>query len=244
MGGRCRQRRAGSQNAPSLKMITPRSFSSLKVLFLSLVCPSHLPKAIICDSRHFVNCMGDISLDHRIEREHIMTKTTLTLATMTAVAFLTSITISTPSFAKMVSNSTAASLLTQCLVAKDSNTNTSAPAGWGACCSKSLGYCVECPPNRADKCHKYPIRYVPTRPKIITPAPGQLAPVESKYKSSTSKPWNKWQRIPQKNRLRLRQKLKSTSHLSNIWGVAQSDEIASEQNCLIMLMRATDNAWM
>jgi hypothetical protein len=99
------------------------------------------------------------------------------LATMAAIALLPSLTVSTPSFAKMVNNSTASSLLTQCMLADDANTDVpTMPSGWGGCCSASLGYCVECPPKSTDKCHKYPTRGGTSRNQSTAPEVGAVAP--------------------------------------------------------------------
>jgi len=99
------------------------------------------------------------------------------ITTMTAMALLTSLTISTPSFAKMVSNSTASSLLTQCLLADDANSDVpTMPSGWGGCCSASLGYCVECPPKSTDSCHKYAARGAASRTQSTAPESGAVAP--------------------------------------------------------------------
>lgn len=87
--------------------------------------------------------------------------------------FLLSI-ISTPTVAKKVSNTTAGSLLTQCALADD-KTDTMGPGldapDTDVCCSKSLGYCVECPKDGKGLCDKFPVRERRTLPKTTTTAP-------------------------------------------------------------------------
>jgi hypothetical protein len=111
-----------------------------------------------------------------------------TFATMVAMALFASLTLSTPSHAEKINNSTAASLLTQCELADDTTRDMGGlehpGAGYTVCCSKSLGYCVECPPVASQQCDKYPVqgRFRPPGSKVVTPAPDQLAPVVPKPK--------------------------------------------------------------
>lgn len=101
-----------------------------------------------------------------------------TFATMTAMVVLTPLMISTPSYAGMVSDSTAAHLLSQCFVAEDARDSTI--PGTVGCCSFSLSYCIECPPaGTSGKCEKIVIRRMPKdklRPNAAEA--GKLAPVE------------------------------------------------------------------
>lgn len=80
-----------------------------------------------------------------------------TLAAVTALAFLTTATVSTSAFA--LDDAHAAHLLSQCFIADDAQDAVANPAleGWSGCCSVSLGYCVECPANPAEACVRLPI---------------------------------------------------------------------------------------
>lgn len=99
----------------------------------------------------------------------------ITFAT-TALIIFSSLTISTPSFAKKttVGNSTAVSLLTQCYMADDAR--DVGPEVANGCCSFSLGYCIECPDEKGEKCVKVSIRRIPPRVIVTTPESGVVAP--------------------------------------------------------------------
>lgn len=89
--------------------------------------------------------------------------------------------VPTPSVAEKVSNSTAASLLTHCLL-EDDATDTMGPGldapNTDTCCSKSLGYCVECPSDGSGQCEKFPVRgrLGPLGTKTTAPNSGVVAP--------------------------------------------------------------------
>jgi len=99
---------------------------------------------------------------------------------------LATLTTSFPSHvaAKKISNTQAASLLSQCYLEKDSTdaVENVASEGWVGCCSKTLGYCVECPTSGRGKCIKIQLRKisidkVQTMPSGILNAPTNQTPV-------------------------------------------------------------------
>jgi len=77
---------------------------------------------------------------------------------------------------RTLSNGEAVDFLTLCMLsddAKDANT----PAGAYACCSKSLGFCVKCPPSPADACTLHPSPASGQHPFVIEIIdPGVFAP--------------------------------------------------------------------
>ena len=98
------------------------------------------------------------------------------LVALIAVPMFAPIT-ATSSFARKVSNNTAASLLTNCLLASDGSTILSKPTGrMVKCCSKSLGFCVICPTDGKKRCTK---RAYSSRPTIglkdTAPTTGDVA---------------------------------------------------------------------
>ena len=82
--------------------------------------------------------------------------------------------ISSPAFAKKVSKDTGKSLYDSCLIESD-NTDSMGPGldapNTYTCCSKSLGYCVECS-KTSHSCEKFPVRDRRTSPNTKTNAPG------------------------------------------------------------------------
>lgn len=78
---------------------------------------------------------------------------------------------------KKVSDKSAANLLSMCMLEDDWQDAVSNPdqEGWVGCCSRTLGYCVECPSNGRGTCVKYPRRLIPinTRPK--SPNSGKIS---------------------------------------------------------------------
>ncbi|MDU8927699.1 hypothetical protein RXV86_09920 [Alisedimentitalea sp. MJ-SS2] len=83
-------------------------------------------------------------------------KSLIQFTTIVTLALTT--TMSAPAWAeKKVSNSTAADLQTQCLLAKDGRTKGSNNR-FTICCSFSLGYCIECTMDKDEPCEKHEIR--------------------------------------------------------------------------------------
>ncbi len=107
-----------------------------------------------------------------------------TIATMAAMVFLAPLMISTPSYSAKVSNPKAASLLSQCFLEEDAR--DSKVPGTVGCCSFTLGYCIECPPEgESGKCEKISIRRTPNDHfRTGAPESQKMTPLERTTKPS------------------------------------------------------------
>ena len=77
---------------------------------------------------------------------------------------------------RTLGNGEAADFLTQCMLS-DGTTEANTPEGAYACCSKSLGFCVKCPPSPADACTLHPTPASGQHPFVIEIIdPGVFAP--------------------------------------------------------------------
>jgi hypothetical protein len=89
----------------------------------------------------------------------------------------------TPSLAKKVKNSTAAHLLSVCMLTEDNYGGTT-PNGFTRCCSWTLGYCIECERDASVKCEKIEIRTTPPKEfRDKAPDTGNLAPAAQTRKT-------------------------------------------------------------
>ena len=109
-------------------------------------------------------------------------------------SFVMAVALSSPLLAEKVDNHTASGLLTQCVLADDS-TDTMGPGldapNTDVCCSKELGYCVECPSDGKGLCEKFPVRGRFSLPGLKTTAPDAVVvapnPVVRDHRSNAPK---------------------------------------------------------
>lgn len=100
---------------------------------------------------------------------HKLSKIILTISLLSIAGF-------NPALAKKVKNVEAASLMTQCLVAKDYRLVKGLKYGRAKCCSKSLGYCIYCPGNKGRQCVKTAYIIIKDLKKAASPSAGAIAP--------------------------------------------------------------------
>jgi hypothetical protein len=103
------------------------------------------------------------------------------MAGFAVILTLTTLTLTIPSYAapKNVNNITAASLLSNCFLEDDSyDAVKDISEGYTGCCSKTLGYCVECPSSGRGKCIKYPRRKISTIRGHLAPNNNVIAPTK------------------------------------------------------------------
>jgi len=105
------------------------------------------------------------------------TKSALSVA-IGAAMMIGAVHVATPAFATPVKNKQAANMMSMCLLQDDYLDAVANPKeeGWVGCCSRTLGYCIECPTDGRGQCHTNPIWRISVKDRPKAPDAGKIAP--------------------------------------------------------------------